>query len=190
VSLFKLIAEFVTELVFDADGNATAKGLDDHNLAPTAGYHFGFYSRPKDGARGIVLKLGGEGNSSILVAFRDKQYEMTLEKGECGMQNAFEASILLDANGKITATAKAGANIQLTVSGAGKVDLGGASGDLVVTKKDLQSLYFAINAAVPIANDGGANLKTTLLSGLTTAGWTTGTTDGVLGSTIVRAKRS
>ncbi len=95
--------EFVTDLKFSDDDGLVAKGKDihDEDIEPSVGYHFGFYSRPKDGARGIVVKVGGRGNTSVLVAFRDKQYEMTLEKGECGMKNAFDASILLNKDGEI-----------------------------------------------------------------------------------------
>jgi hypothetical protein len=178
--LLPAIAEVVTDLVFDSDGNATGKGLDDHELDMTGGYHFGFYSRPGDGSRGVALKLGGEGNSSVLIAFRNKQYELTLEKDEIAMANAAGGVIKIDENGKITATPASGQT----------VELGGTSPDAVVTKKDLQSLYFAINAAACTPNDGGAAFKTALLVGLGTAGWTTGTTDGQLGSTVVKAKRT
>jgi phage gp45-like len=93
--------EFVTDLVFGENDVATCKGLGDHELEPVAGWHFGFYSRPRDGARGLVVKLGGEGNSSFLIAYRDKQYEITLEKGEVGIANAFEAQILLNKDGEV-----------------------------------------------------------------------------------------
>lgn len=95
------LVEFVTDLVFDADGVATSKGLADHPLESLVGWHFGFYSRPKDGARGVVLKADGQGNTSFLFTFFDKQYELTLEKGEVGIQNAFSASILLNKNGEV-----------------------------------------------------------------------------------------
>lgn len=101
MSVLGFLIELVTDLVVDSDGNATCKGAGDHELGPTVGWHFGFYSRPNDGARGLVIKADGEGNTSFLIAFRDKQYEMSLEKGECGMQNAFSASVLLNKNGEI-----------------------------------------------------------------------------------------
>jgi hypothetical protein len=80
----------------------------------------------------------------------------------------------------------AGAQIEITPTG---INLGTGTTDAVVTKKDLQSLYFAINAAACVANDGGAAFKAALLAGLDTAGWTTGTTDGQLGSATTKAKR-
>ena len=80
----------------------------------------------------------------------------------------------------------AAAQIGITSSG---IELGRGTTDKVVTKKDLQSLYFAINAAACVANDGGAAFKAALLTGLGSAGWTTGTTDGQLGSATTKAKR-
>jgi phage gp45-like len=102
----KGLVEIVTDLIFKPDGVATGKGLastdgEAHEIDPVVGWHFGFYSRPKDGARGVVLKADGQGNTSFLFAFRDKQYELSLEKGECGIQNAFNARILLNASGEV-----------------------------------------------------------------------------------------
>lgn len=97
----RLMVQMVTDLVFDSDGNASGTGADEESIDPTVAYHFGFYSRPKDGARGVVLKADGQGNTSFLIGFRDKQYELMLNKGEVGMANAFGASVLLDQNGLV-----------------------------------------------------------------------------------------
>jgi len=133
--------EIVSDLVMDSDGKTASKGADDHELDSQAGWHFGFYSRPKDNARGVVLKADGQGNTSFLICWRDKQYEMTLEKGEVGIQNAFEAKILLDKNGDIIQTPKSGR----------KVYVGGSSGtepavlgDSLQTRlADLESKFLA-----------------------------------------------
>jgi phage gp45-like len=98
---FSTLVQLVTDLVFSAAGAFTGKGADDDDIEGTVGWNFGFYSRPNDGARGVVVKLGGRGNHSILVAYRDKQYELSLEKGECGMKNAFDATVLLNKQGEI-----------------------------------------------------------------------------------------
>jgi phage gp45-like len=101
IDRLRLMVQLVEDLVFDSDGNFTAKGADDENIGGTVGYHFGFYSRPNDGTRGVLVKADGQGNTSFLFAWRDKQYELSLEKGEVGIQNAFSATILLNADGEI-----------------------------------------------------------------------------------------
>ena len=72
---------------------------------------------------------------------------------------------------------------------SGNVKLGDGATDGVVTIADMQQLMFAIANAVPIANDGGANLQETILSALTAAGWQTGASDGQCGSSKIFAVR-
>ncbi len=98
------VLEIVTDLVFAAAGVWSGKGPHRANgetsdLKGETAWHFGFYSRPKDGARGVVLKMDGQGNTSFLVGYRDKQYELSLEKGEVGAKNAFDAYWLLNQAG-------------------------------------------------------------------------------------------
>lgn len=143
--------EIVSDLVMDSDGKTASKGADDHELDSQAGWHFGFYSRPKDNARGVVLKADGQGNTSFLICWRDKQYEMTLEKGEVGIQNAFQAKILLDKNGAIVATSKSGQTIQLN----------GTSYSLLKTETlltDLQQLMTYLATWVPLVVTGVATV--------------------------------
>lgn len=97
----RLLVEIVTGVSIDADGVFTAKGADDHELDGAVGWQFGFYSRTKGGVNGVVLKADGQGNTSFLIAFRDKQYELSLKEGEVGIKNAFNASVLLDENGQV-----------------------------------------------------------------------------------------
>ena len=104
----------VTDLDIDDSGNATCTDTEEgDDLDPTVGYHFGFYSRPKTKVSGLVVKIGGKGNHSIAIAFRDRQYEMKLQKGECGVQNAFGASTLWDQNGNVITTPGSGGTVQL-----------------------------------------------------------------------------
>lgn len=93
------MVEFVTDVRFDDNGVATSKGGGDHELESAVGWHFGFYSKPNDGGNGVVLKADGQGNTSFLIAYRDKQYEMSLQKGEVGAKNAFDAYWLLNDDG-------------------------------------------------------------------------------------------
>jgi phage gp45-like len=94
-----MMVQLLTDLIFDDNGGVTGKGHDDEDIDATVGWHFGFYSRPLDGARGAVLKADGKGNTSFLICFRDKQYELSLQKGECGFKNAFDAYLLLNQQG-------------------------------------------------------------------------------------------
>lgn len=158
----RLMVERVSNIVFGSNGVATSEGLDGSELESAVGMHFGFYSRPKDGARGWVLKADGQGNTSLLVCWRDKQYELTLQKGEVGVQNAFGASTLWDKNG----------NIIETPSGSGTVQLAGSTYSLLKTEDFLNALKAALstilasNTGGNILSDGGTAI-TTLTSAIT-----------------------
>lgn len=94
--------EFVTDVVMDDDGVSTSQGMDeDDEIESVAGWNFGFYSRPKDGARGLVVKADGQGNTSVLVCAWDRQFEFALNKGEVGIGNAFEAQVYLTNGGNV-----------------------------------------------------------------------------------------
>lgn len=112
MSRMRFMVELVTDIVMAASGLARSKGSGDHPLSSETAWHFGFYSRPKDGARGVVLKADGQGNTSFLIGYRDKQYELSLEKGECGMRNAYDAQVLLNQDGDVIATAASGRTFQ------------------------------------------------------------------------------
>jgi phage gp45-like len=112
------IVEFVTDIVMDADGTATAKGAksDDevgHPIDAAVSWQLGFQSRPLDGASGVVVKAGGRGGLAFLVGWRNRRYELSLEKGETAMVNEAGAVVKLDKDGKITATAKTGQLVAL-----------------------------------------------------------------------------
>lgn len=85
---------------------------------------------------------------------------------------------------------ESGAVVQKLVANAQQLFLGSESGaEGILTRKDGQVLYAAINAAVPTPQDGGAALKAAILSALGAAGWGGGTGDGHLGSSTIRASR-
>ncbi len=107
------LVEFVTDIVFGDNGEVDCKGAksddeDGHPIKATTAWHLGFYSRPLDGAIGVVVKGGGKGGVSFLVGFRDKQYEISLDKGDVAVANAAGAVSKWDKNGKITHTAASG----------------------------------------------------------------------------------
>lgn len=156
------MVQMVTGLVFDGDGNVSATGADTESIDSTVAYHFGFYSRPKDGARGVVLKADGQGNTSFLIGFRDKQYEISLNKGEVGVQSAFGASTLWDQNG----------NIVETPGDGGKVQLGGpTTPDAAVLGTTFSS---ALNSFLTAANVFATALNVLNLALIPTTGVTPG----------------
>jgi phage gp45-like len=112
------MVEFVTDIAMDADGTATMKGAksDDeegHPIDAAVSWQLGFQSRPLDGASGVVVKAGGRGGVAFLVGWRNRRYELTLEKGETAMVNEAGAVVKLDKDGKITATAKTGQLVEV-----------------------------------------------------------------------------
>jgi phage gp45-like len=115
----QLMAEVVSDLEISEDGTGTAAGVGEnadnvYDVEVCAG-PFGFRSRPMDGAGGLMIKLGGEGGSAFVVGFRDRQYEISVDKGE---------SVAFSASGAFTKWDKSG-NIISKPAGAGKVQLGG-----------------------------------------------------------------
>lgn len=113
------MVQIVTDVEIDEDGNATCEGADGERLDPTVAYHLGFASRPKGNARGAVLKADGKGNTAFLFCWRDKQYEVSIQKGEAIAFAPTEGggNTLWDKNG----------NVITTPGGSGKVQLGGAT---------------------------------------------------------------
>lgn len=48
--------------------------------------HYGFISRPKDGAEGVAVFLGGERSHGVIIATEDRRYRIkTLQKGEVAL---------------------------------------------------------------------------------------------------------
>ena len=86
--------EVVSDLVFADDGVVRGNGLAGQQTLMEPGFHFGFSSRPKDGAVGVRVWR-------ILVGWRDRQYEIALQKGESVMYSAGGAKLLCDKDGNI-----------------------------------------------------------------------------------------
>ena len=134
---------------------------------------------PEDGVSKIRMLVGLPGvrvtapqGSGVLVAFRGGEPAGAVvlpawDGGESGVQWV--------------------ATVDLLNVDSSDIRLGGT--DPVVTKKDLQVLYAAISGAAVTPNDGGAALKSAILTALGTAGWSSGMSDGHLGSTKTTAGR-
>jgi hypothetical protein len=180
----------------DGEGDYTHKDLPVIPNVPVAFPRAGgfFVSFPIQKGDFVLLVF----SERSIQAWRDKG--TAVEPGDLGLHpldgavaipGVFpEADALDDAhasNMRLGKDGTAGAQIEITES---EVRLGQGGDDPVVTKKDLQMLYAAINGAAPVANDGGAALKTAILTALGIAGWSSTTGITVLGSTVVKARRS
>lgn len=47
--------------------------------------HYGFSSRPKEGAEGVSIFVSGNRDHGLIIATKDKQYEIPLESGEVAL---------------------------------------------------------------------------------------------------------
>jgi phage gp45-like len=117
----------------------------------------GFHSRPADGgnAEAILLKVGAAGGHSVIVATRDEGTRLELEADETAI---------------FTSTSK------VLVKADGTIEIGTIDGTAVAlaTKADVEAVVDAITNAVPLANDGGAQLQTQIVAAL--SGFPVGTT--------------
>lgn len=137
----------------DLDGNVESEQVE---VFPGVG----FYSRPKAGRRveAVVLKVGGESGHPAIVATRDQDGVKAL-----GALAADESAVF---NSLAHVTIKASGEVHIAA-------IGGTAAALA-TKADLDSLKSTINGWTPVANDGGAALKSALLELFPS--WPVGTT--------------
>jgi phage gp45-like len=160
VAPLRLMFELVTDGSVDDDGAFSGDGLDGEGIDGQIGWHFGFYSRPRDGFTGVVAKLGG-GASSLLFAFRDKQYEIALEKGEVAMVSAAGARHLLDKDGNIKTDAASGKDIVFN----GGTNPVGRKGDAVKVTIPIGTVIVSVSGGV-----GTSNASPIVLNGTIDAG--------------------
>lgn len=159
----KLESQIVSDISADDDdgtGTGTASDGDEYDFEFCAG-PFGFRSRPMDGAGGLMFKVGGEGGTAFVIGFRDRQYEISLEKGESAAYGASGCNTKWDKDGNIIATP----------AGAGKVQLAGT--DHPAPKFDLYQAkvraVFTLMATI---------LGSSCVNGAPLLGMTTPPTDG------------
>jgi phage gp45-like len=165
---FDGLVEYVTDIVMDADGTADCKGAktdDDqgHPIDAAVAWQLGFYSRPLDGASGVVVKSSGKGGVAFLVGWRNRKYEIALEKGEVAIANEAGAVIKLDKNGKVSADAKTGQDIVLNGGTAKVARVGDATAGHVHAAGTLVAGMYTVTGATASATDtinqGANNVK-------------------------------
>lgn len=117
---------------------------------------YGFSSVPLAGAEAVVLFPNGDRAHPLVVAVDDRRYRVTgLQRGEVAVYSKFGALIKLTKDG----------DIEVVPAPGGEVRIGGAGvSDPVARASDLDAIKAAINAGTPVAHDGGASLKTTILA--------------------------
>jgi len=87
--------------------------------------HYGFASRPKTGAEGIVIR---EGNHLVMVADDDRRYRIALESGEVALYTDEGDKVHLKRSGTIEITATAQVNVSAPVVRLGGLALETALG--------------------------------------------------------------
>lgn len=122
---------------------------------------------PFRGAPGVAAELAS--GTKVIVRFVNSD-----------PARAYVAAVIgADDDGFVPTTLRVDAEATVDVGeSAETVNLAGGSQFVPLenlVKARLQELYLAIKGAIPTANDGGANLKQTLLAALQLAGWNDGT---------------
>ena len=139
---------------------------------------YGITSRPRDpaatgdeagAAEAITLALGGNVDNQVVVMVADRRFRlMGLEKGEVALYNFTGANVLLDEDGNLVVTPKAGEEVLLGGAGAAKEVV--RKGDATLSDSSTDSAYWTwisgfvaqFAAWIPAPPDGGAALATPL----------------------------
>jgi len=78
-------AQVLTDVVHSDSQALRGAGLGDQNLEADLAGQYGVYSRAPDGGDAVVLLLGGEANSAIVIGYRFRMAEFGLQKGEIAL---------------------------------------------------------------------------------------------------------
>lgn len=115
---------------------------------------YGFTSVPHKGAEAVVIFPNGDRGHALVVAVDDLRYRPTAaQPGEVILYTDEGDEIRL-ARGNV-----------IVLKTAGEIRLGSAAAaDPVALKSDIDAIRSAIETAQPVANDGGAALRSGILS--------------------------
>jgi phage gp45-like len=118
-----LNVEIVTDIELGDNGVGTAKGLGESELDVEAAMPAYIYARPTKGAGGVVLKLNGNADQALLIAFGDRSWKLTqIEDGELLLENDAGARAYFTKDGDLKLDAKQDRDIILN-DGTKKVAL-------------------------------------------------------------------
>jgi phage baseplate assembly protein V len=131
----------------DPDGSAREVIEDAEHFQP-----YGFYAVPKVGAEAVVIFRNGDRGHPLVLAVADRRVRPT--GGQAG-----EVGLYTDEGDAV----RLGRGHVIIVTTSGEIRLGSAAATLpVALYRDLASLKAIFNGWTPVANDGGAALKTKL----------------------------
>lgn len=107
--------------------------------------HYGFTSRPADGAEVIVLCLGGNRDHPVVVAEEDRRARPAgeLAQGDVCLYAQGGARIILRASGAIEVEAPGDVTVNGSLAVSGDVEAGGDVADVVGTLAALRTAYNA-----------------------------------------------
>ena len=125
----------------------------------------GFYARPRatGGKPEAIVVNVGDARVPIVIASRDEKTLAAIREALGAGLPAAGDTLVFAANGAAVVYLKANGTVEIKTPGGTAVAL--------ATLADLQALRAAIQGATPVANDGGAAIRTEILN----ANWTTGT---------------
>ena len=113
---------------------------------------YGLTSNPPSGSEAVVAYLGGNRDHGVVIVCDNGAFRVTgLASGEVSIWSQYEQQILLKADGSVEITAPAGVSV-------------GTGSDSVAMAAKVDALwnafYTMFSAWTPVAQDGGAALKT------------------------------
>lgn len=131
-----------------------AKGLGAEFTGKELFQHYGFASRPLDGAEGVMLLIGGPDNA-IVIATEDRRYRIALESGEAAIYTDEGDKVHLKRNKEIHI--KSGGKVVVEAANevnviAPAVNLGAATGGKLVVTDEFFTLF---NAHTHPGDSGG-----------------------------------
>lgn len=103
-----LMIEIVHAIDLQTDGTGEGEGTDEAEVEfEVAGFGH-LRSRPRKGAAGVSIKVGGEENTTILLGYQDREFEWTdIDYDESVLENAAGAKLHFQKTGKVTLDAEA-----------------------------------------------------------------------------------